>query len=281
MTGDMDFVPLALSLRRQGKKVVAFAVEQTASIYLQGAVDEIVFYGQVLEMAPPKLEAAAPTKPKRKPDKPVSLQAAFSLLQQTVAQALAEGKSLYAGPVKNMILQRKPDFDEKQLPNGAGHKFSRFTDFIQAAAAAGVVTVVEQDDQALIYPAAAAVPARPNFVSGNGHKEVKPAAAAPRPTTTAQPPTASDTAAAATTDTARQLIQAALQTCRYPATLDTIGRHCRQVRETQQANLPNRRLWELLQQAIKAGLLREAAGIRLGWYELVDEAEIDEFRNGR
>ena len=271
MTGDKDFVPLALSLRRQGKKVVAFAVEQTASIYLQGAVDEIVFYGQVLEMAPPKLEAAAPTKPKRKPDKPVSLQAAFSLLQQTVAQALAEGKSLYAGPVKNMILQRKPDFDEKQLPNGAGHKFKRFSDFIQAAAAAGVVTVVEQDDQALIYPASSAAPPRLDPVPGNGHKEVEPS----------QPPSANDTAPAATTNPGRQLILAALQTCPYPATLGEIGRHCRQVRETQQANLPNRRLWELLQQAIRAGLLREAAGIRLGWYELVDEAEIDEFRNGR
>ena len=266
MTGDKDFVPLALNLRRQGKKVVAFAVEQTASAYLHGAVDEIVFYGQILNKVPSKPEAAAPTKPVRKPDKPAALQAAFSLLQQTVAQALAEGKSLYAGPVKNMILQRKPDFNEKQLQNGDGHKFGRFTDFIQAAAAAGVVTVVERDDQALIYPASAAAPTKLDSVAGNGHKEAEPG----------QSPLANGTAPAATTNSDQQLLLDTLQTCRYPATLDEIGRHCRQVRETQHAGLPNRRIWVLLREAIGEGWLKELVGRQPGCYELVDETEAKE-----
>lgn len=263
MTGDKDFAPLAHNLRRQGKKVVAFAVEQTASSYLQGAVDEIIFYGQILENVRPKPVATALTEPKRKRDKPASLQAAFSLLQQTVVQALAEGKSLYAGPVKNMILQRKPDFDEKQLQNGDGHKFSRFTDFIHAAAAAGVVKVVQRDDQALIYPPSAPAPTELNSLSGNGHKEVE----------LGQPPSANGTAPAATGPD-RQLILAALQTCRYPATLDEIGRHCQQVREAQQTNLPNRRIWELLQEAIREGVLQAGIGMRPGCYKLVNEGQV-------
>lgn len=268
MTGDKDFVPLALKLRREGKQVIAFAVEKTASNYLHDAVDEIVFYGQILKHKPPGQTPAVLLESKPKSEKPTTLQAAFSLLQQTVNQAQAAGKSLYAGPIKNLILQQQPDFDEKQLQNGDGRKFRRFSDFVRAAASAGIVRVVEQDHQPLIYPAVTRGAETPATDATETETALPVATTAPIPEP--QPPSTKGTTPAVA-DLNQQLILDALHTCQYPATLDEIGRHCQQARETQQAPLPNRHIWELVRNAIDAGSLRAAVGMPPGYYELADD----------
>jgi uncharacterized LabA/DUF88 family protein len=138
VTGDSDFRPLLLSLRKSGKKIHIICDGQTASQDLLELANDFKDYRDILL----GLEV-------NNDDEPTDLVAKdpeywFDRLVETVQFLKDKGKQCYFSSVKNKMKLLNSDFDESKL----GYK--TFTHFIKAASQKNYVTIVQTEDERLI-----------------------------------------------------------------------------------------------------------------------------------
>ncbi len=135
LTGDKDYLPLVRQLRSQGKKVIALAVQDSASTLLSDAVDEIFFYREM--MALPDGRFYEPTKP---------VPSIYKTLCQAVKDLQAAGKEPLMERIKPRMQQILPGFDEKAYQRADGTPFTRFLEFVEEAQRWGVLCLVRKAD---------------------------------------------------------------------------------------------------------------------------------------
>ncbi len=132
VTGDSDFRPLLLTLRRAGKMTHIVCNLKTASQELLSIADSFVDYRDLL----PNDEDEEPTP--APPAQNVSPEYWFPALSEAVGILVSEGKANVRN-VKTRMKMLNPNFDEKHM----GYK--RWGDFISAAVRHGVIQLVEKD----------------------------------------------------------------------------------------------------------------------------------------
>jgi uncharacterized LabA/DUF88 family protein len=132
VTGDSDFRPLLLTLRRAGKMTHIVCDIKTASQELLSIADSFIDYRDILPNDEDEVETA-PT------GQGVSPEYWFSALAEAVGLLSKEGKPVNVGNVKMRMKVLNPNFDEKHM----GYK--RWGDFISAAVRHGVIRLIEND----------------------------------------------------------------------------------------------------------------------------------------
>jgi len=134
VTGDSDFRPLLLTLRRAGKMTHIVCDIKTASQDLLSIADSFIDYRDILpgdeEDEPAELAAAAAT---------TTPEYWFSALTEAVGILAKESRAANLGTVKMRMKMLNPNFDEKHM----GYK--RWGDFISAAVRHGVIQLTERD----------------------------------------------------------------------------------------------------------------------------------------
>jgi len=135
VTGDSDFRPLLLTLRRAGKMTHIVCDIKTASQELLSIADSFIDYRDIL----PSDEDDEPAGPSNAPAPAVSPEYWFSALTEAVGILAQEGKPVNVGNVKMRMKMLNPNFDEKHM----GYK--RWGDFISAAVRHGVIQLIEKD----------------------------------------------------------------------------------------------------------------------------------------
>ncbi|MGV3664428.1 MAG: NYN domain-containing protein [Prosthecobacter sp.] len=153
VSGDSDFSPLVSKLRENNKTVIGVGVKQSTSGLFIDNCDEFIFYDDLvreeektrsrLARAKPAPTAAAKTaaaSPEKKtggdPEK------AIQLVVETVEAMLSRSGSdtVWAGPVKQAIRRRQPQFDERF------YGFSTFSVLLEAVAARGLMKLEKNEN---------------------------------------------------------------------------------------------------------------------------------------
>jgi uncharacterized LabA/DUF88 family protein len=134
VTGDSDFRPLLLTLRRAGKMTHIVCDIKTASQELLSIADSFIDYRDILPS-----DEDEPVGPAAAPAKAVPPEFWFSALTEAVGILAKEGKPVNVGNVKMRMKMLNPHFDEKHM----GYK--RWGDFISAAVRHGVIELTEKD----------------------------------------------------------------------------------------------------------------------------------------
>lgn len=137
VTGDSDFRPLLLTLRRAGKITHIVCDIKTASQELLAIADSFKDYRDIL----PNEEAEEEEEPAREN---LSPEYWFSALAETVGILVKESKPSNLGTVKIRMKMLNPNFDEQHL----GYK--RWGDFISAAVKHGVVKLIESEGTSVL-----------------------------------------------------------------------------------------------------------------------------------
>lgn len=135
LTGDKDFIPLANALRRYGKQVVALGVKGTTSPYLQQAVDDFIFYHQILDDVAEKQE-----------DENI-----YDVLVRVVKQLAAQKQDPVLPRVKHSMAETLGGFDETQYKTAGGRPFRKFKDFILEAQRLGYVELQTTGTVNMVY----------------------------------------------------------------------------------------------------------------------------------
>lgn len=155
VSGDSDFSPLVSKLRENNKTVIGVGVKQSTSGLFIDNCDEFIFYDDLVReeekmrsrMARAKPAASAKAmasktsatterKPGGDPEK------AIQLVVETVEAMLSRSGSdtVWAGPVKQAIRRRQPQFDERF------YGFSNFSVLLEAAASRGLMKLEKNEN---------------------------------------------------------------------------------------------------------------------------------------
>ncbi len=135
VTGDSDFRPLLLALRKAGKINHVVCDTKTASRELLSIADEFSDYRDVLSTSTEE-DSVAPVKNEKLPK-----EFWFAALAEAVQTMTNEKRPTNLGNVKVQLRVLNPQFDE------AGLGFRRWSDFVSAAAEAGYVEFKEDANQ--------------------------------------------------------------------------------------------------------------------------------------
>ncbi|MEM7116091.1 MAG: NYN domain-containing protein [Chloroflexota bacterium] len=135
LTGDKDFIPLANALRRHGKQVVALGVKGTTSPYLQQAVDDFIFYHQVLE----------------DPGQRLSEENIYDVLARAIQQLQTQKDDTILPRIKHTMSELLNGFDEKKHKDAEGNHFRKFKDFIREAQRLGYVRLETTGTENRVY----------------------------------------------------------------------------------------------------------------------------------
>ncbi len=151
VSGDSDFSPLVSKLRENNKTVIGVGVKQSTSGLFIDNCDEFIFYDDLVreeEKTRTRLERGKPApsatkstasqekKPGGDPEK------ALQLVVETVEAMLGRSGSdtVWAGPVKQAIRRRQPQFDERF------YGFSTFSALLEAAAERGFMKLEKNEN---------------------------------------------------------------------------------------------------------------------------------------
>lgn len=135
LTGDKDFIPLANALRRYGKQVVALGVKGTTSPYLQQAVDDFIFYHQILDDVAEKAEE----------------ENIYDVVVRVVKQLAAQKQDPVLPRVKHSMGEVLGGFDETEYKTASGRSFRKFKDFILEAQRLGYVELKTTGTVNMVY----------------------------------------------------------------------------------------------------------------------------------
>ncbi len=132
VSGDKDFVPIVELVRRYGKRLVAIGIDETTSAHLIQAVDVFVSYSSLSGTTSEDL--------------------VFKVLRQVVQDLYDNEKNNVFPRVKDALLEKIPNFDEKDYNDKSGKPFERFKDFIMAAEELGHVQYQRDGSTHLVLP---------------------------------------------------------------------------------------------------------------------------------
>jgi uncharacterized protein (TIGR00288 family) len=153
VSGDSDFSPLVSKLRENNKTVIGVGVKQSTSGLFIDNCDEFIFYDDLVreeektkkrlaraKPAPAAAKPAATTTQERKPGG--DPEKAIQLVVETVEAMLGRSGSdtVWAGPVKQAIRRRQPQFDERF------YGFSTFSALLEAAADRGLMKLEKNEN---------------------------------------------------------------------------------------------------------------------------------------
>jgi uncharacterized LabA/DUF88 family protein len=164
VTGDSDFRPLLLTLRRAGKMTHIVCDIKTASQELLSIADSFIDYRDIL---PGDEDEDLTPGPAAAPVQNVSPEYWFSALSEAVGILAKEGKPVNVGTVKMRMKMLNPNFDEKHM----GYK--RWGDFISAGVRHGVIQLIEKDGNPEILLAEAKDNKKPEEKGGVLQKALK------------------------------------------------------------------------------------------------------------
>jgi uncharacterized LabA/DUF88 family protein len=152
ITGDSDFRPLVVALRRAGKKIHIVCDLKNAAQDLLEVADTFKDYRELMpggDEEPDEEPRESRGQPASQPAPPAPTRPHdywFQCLAEAAQVMIDEGKSPNPGSVKTRFEMLNPNFREKDLG------FRRWSDFVSAAAKAGYVRIGEQDRQTLLSP---------------------------------------------------------------------------------------------------------------------------------
>ncbi|MDR3311530.1 MAG: NYN domain-containing protein [Spirochaetaceae bacterium] len=144
ITGDADFRPLLLSLRKYGKKTLIICdVKNNASEDLLNMADEFLDYREIID------DDTDPSEDESAPAEAISRLQAFQLLEEAVEIMLQEKKRPAIGAVKIKVKLLNSNFDEKKLG------YRAWKAFVNDAVTKTAVRYVDDDDKYLTLDTAA------------------------------------------------------------------------------------------------------------------------------
>ena len=145
ITGDSDFRPLVLALRRAGKSIHVICDLQNAAQDLLAVADTFRDFRELLPGGEEEEEEVKDSRPARKStegDKAYWYEA----LAEAAGVMMEEGRGANPGSVKLRMRMLNPNFNEKNMG------FRRWSEFVTAAARAGYVRITEKDRQTFVEP---------------------------------------------------------------------------------------------------------------------------------
>jgi len=149
ITGDSDFRPLLLSLKKTGKKIHIICDIKTAAQDLLIIADSFIDYREVLTAS----DDSDDDEDDEANEKSTEIQKAsypkeywFERLAESASLLQGENKTCNMGTVKIKMKILNKDFDEKEL------RYKRWSSFVTAAVKAGYVRMEEHDNQTNILP---------------------------------------------------------------------------------------------------------------------------------
>ena len=151
VSGDSDFSPLVSKLRENNKTVIGVGVKQSTSGLFIDNCDEFIFYDDLVREEEKTKKRLARAKPAPAAAKPAATQErkpggdpekAIQLVVETVEAMLGRSGSdtVWAGPVKQAIRRRQPQFDERF------YGFSTFSALLEAAADRGLMKLEKNEN---------------------------------------------------------------------------------------------------------------------------------------
>ncbi|MBN8421742.1 MAG: NYN domain-containing protein [Verrucomicrobia bacterium] len=151
VSGDSDFSPLVSKLRENNKTVIGVGVKQSTSGLFIDNCDEFIFYDDLVREEEKTKKRIARAKPAPSTAKPATTQErkpggdpekAIQLVVETVEAMLGRSGSdtVWAGPVKQAIRRRQPQFDERF------YGFSTFSALLEAAADRGLMKLEKNEN---------------------------------------------------------------------------------------------------------------------------------------
>jgi len=145
ITGDSDFRPLLLTLRKSGKKIHIICDIKTAAQDLLILADSFTDYRELIPDSDEE-DDSSENDDTSQGRETYSREYWFERLAETATILQKDNKSGNMGSVKIKMKMLNRDFDEKKL----GYK--RWSSFITAAVKAGYVTLEDEDNQTNILP---------------------------------------------------------------------------------------------------------------------------------
>jgi uncharacterized protein (TIGR00288 family) len=150
VSGDSDFSPLVSKLRENNKTVIGVGVKQSTSGLFIDNCDEFIFYDDLVREEEKTKSRLARAKPAASTAKPMSQdkkpggdpEKAIQLVVETVEAMLGRSGSdtVWAGPVKQAIRRRQPQFDERF------YGFSTFSALLEAVAERGLMKLEKNEN---------------------------------------------------------------------------------------------------------------------------------------
>lgn len=150
VSGDSDFSPLVSKLRENNKTVIGVGVKQSTSGLFIDNCDEFIFYDDLVREEEKVRSRMARAKPAPAPSKTVASEKksggdpekAIQLVVETVEAMLGRSGSdtVWAGPVKQAIRRRQPQFDERF------YGFSTFSALLEAVAGRGLMRLEKNEN---------------------------------------------------------------------------------------------------------------------------------------
>lgn len=138
ITGDADFRPLIVSVRRRGARIVIVCDAQSASEDLLELADEYKDFRDLLSDDDTEQESS------EKDETPVTREAAFQQLAEAVGMLKEKGKNPSLGPTKIRLSLLNEDFDEKKLG------YRSWKSFVLDAQKNGYVTISSTESDLVI-----------------------------------------------------------------------------------------------------------------------------------
>ncbi len=152
VSGDSDFSPLVSKLRENNKTVIGVGVKQSTSGLFIDNCDEFIFYDDLVREEEKTRSRLARAKPAPAPAKAAAAsperkaggdpEKAVQLVVETVEAMLSRSgnDTVWAGPVKQAIRRRQPQFDERF------YGFSTFSVLLEAVAARGLMKLEKNEN---------------------------------------------------------------------------------------------------------------------------------------
>ncbi len=163
ITGDSDFRPLVVALRRAGKQIHIVCDLKNAAQDLLEVADSFKDYRELMPGG--EEQEDEPREPRGAPAAQAAAQAAttqapgpaappstrahdywFQCLAEAASVMIEEGKSPNPGSVKVRFEMLNPNFRERDLG------FRRWSDFVSESAKAGYIRIEDKDRQTLLFP---------------------------------------------------------------------------------------------------------------------------------
>ncbi len=130
VSGDSDFTPLISKLREYNRFVMGMGVRKSTSTLIADTCDEFVYYDDLVRIQEKQRER------RRIDDDPGQV---FTLLVETVDAMKASHEVILSSMVKQTMLRKRPDFDERALG------FKTFKRLLETARDKGLVGLVRDE----------------------------------------------------------------------------------------------------------------------------------------
>ena len=151
VSGDSDFSPLVSKLRENNKTVIGVGVKQSTSGLFIDNCDEFIFYDDLVREEEKTRKRLARAKPAPSSAKPAGNherkpggdpEKAIQIVVETVEAMLGRSgnDAVWAGPVKQAIRRRQPQFDEHF------YGFRSFSSLLEAAADLGLMKLEKNEN---------------------------------------------------------------------------------------------------------------------------------------